>query len=166
MALKWTPERVGGFLRDLREIAANNNYLPEGTFEAFHAAHGSMAAVEVAVEKDKKIFLVHRTDERWNGWHIPGGYIQSQDESVEAACNRVAEREIGCRVRLKRILEVYKWKPGNHPYGYPTSIVCVCEPLSEIETSDSRKFFGRAPDHFLADCHRQFVEKYFDSGIN
>ena len=150
---EWTPERTKRFIEDLKDIAANNRFLPEGTFEAFHGAWGSFAAVEVLVEKDGRVFLVHRVDKHWNGWHIPGGYTHSMAESIEDACNRVATREFGCPVRFKRVLHVYKWKPGEHPYGFPTSIVCLCEPLGEIQETETARFFDHVPDGFLADCH-------------
>ncbi|MEK7195614.1 MAG: NUDIX hydrolase [Patescibacteria group bacterium] len=117
--------------------------------------------MEVLVEKDGKVFLVHRVDEHWNGWHIPGGYIPCNAQSIDDAYNRVVKRELGYKVHLKKILEVYKWKPGEHRYGFPTSIVCVCEPLGEIKETETARFFEHVPDGFLADCHRQFVDKYF-----
>lgn len=159
---EWTSERIARFREDLKDIGRNNHFLPDGTFKDFHGAHGSQTAVEVLVEKDDRVFLVHRVDEDWNGWHIPGGYIQSKAESIADACNRVAEREFGSAVRFKHMLHVYKWKPGEHPYGFPTSIVCLCEPLGKIQETETARFFDNAPDGFLAPCHKQFVELYFN----
>lgn len=54
-----------------------------------------MIAVDLAfISDDGRVFLTHRKDEFYEGWHIPGS-ILTTGESVKHAIKRVARKELG-----------------------------------------------------------------------
>jgi ADP-ribose pyrophosphatase YjhB (NUDIX family) len=165
----FTIEEEAELFRLLLKVAENNQFTPsQRTFEALHFASGSRTAVEVLItDGNGRVLLVDRHDELWDGWHVLGGYIPANAASISEACARVAKREVGQEVKFEFVLATYKWKPGEHPYGFPTSIVCVCtiSDPTKIATADTRRWFDAedvpAQKEFLAPCHHAFVDEFF-----
>lgn len=116
---------------------------------------------EVAIlnPNSSSILLDYRTDEFWNGWHIPGGRWQDPKLSVDQACNEVSKRELGVSVRFLKDVMFYKW--NDHPYGYPLSLVCLCDSPDQVSESDTRRFFTEVPDDMVPH-HGDFLQACFD----
>lgn len=113
-------------------------------------------AVEVLVTKNGKDFLLTlRNDEYWQGWHIPGGFMLAK-ESVEQACSRIAQKEIGIDVRLKRVKSVHTWE--DHPYASAISIICVCKPKGRPNNGN---FFTQIPKETISQ-HKSFLKNFLD----
>lgn len=111
-------------------------------------------AVEVLITNtDKDFLLIHRKDEHWNGWHIPGGFMLHK-ESIEKACNRLANKELGISVKFEKIITAYMWP--DHPYGSPISIVCKC---NTDQKSKAGKFFTEIPPNMVPH-HGSFVKQF------
>lgn len=53
----------------------------------------------------------------------------------------------------------YKW--GDHPYGYPLSLVCLCDSPDQIVENDTRRFFTEVPDNMVLH-HGDFLQACFD----
>lgn len=113
-------------------------------------------AVEVLITRnDKEFLLTKRNDKNWQGWHIPGGFMLAK-ERVEQACNRLAQKELGTRVKLKKVQNIYVWQ--NHPYANAISIICICEFKGKPKKG---KFFQEIPEDVIPQ-HKNFIENYFD----
>lgn len=113
-------------LRSLRATGAQSPHLPLEIWQAITALV-PVPAVEVLVTNDGRDFLLTmRQDEHWHGWHVPGGYVGC-GEPLSAACRRIAQRELGIDVELRRIINAFSWT--DHPYAQTVSIVCCCAPL-------------------------------------
>ncbi len=168
---EWTAEEMETLIRLLKKVKAQSGWWPHEP--ALRAAHGAMSAwaLELVVTKwegdyqhEQKILLACYEGgvmEFRGMWHIPGGYGTIVDESIEAACSRIAQREFGVNVDFIRTFErPYLWRPGEHPYGHPLSLYCLVSPKRVIRETPSRRFFGRdeLPDNLLP-VHRRFIEE-------
>lgn len=171
---KWTPEEIKTLTRLLEKVKADNGWWP--TEECMRAAHGAMSAwaPELVIVKTRRRFLRKRYDEIFlsvyegglkeyrNKWHIPGGYVSITDESIRAACSRIAPRELGVDVDFIHVFpQPYLWGSGEHPYGRPLSLYCLVRPKRKITETPSRRFFGRGelPDNLL-EVHRRFIDQF------
>lgn len=84
-----------------------------------------LIAVEVGITRaGGEILLTHRCDHHWNGWHLPGGFLGVR-ETLAAACNRIAQRELAIEVSLQRVVDTFCWP--DHPQGSVLSMVCQCK---------------------------------------
>lgn len=117
--------------------------------------------VEVAIlsQDSSAILLDHRVDEYWDGWHIPGGRWQNPKLDVNEACSKVSQRELGVGVRFLKDIMFHKW--DDHPYGYPLSLVCLCESQKEIPETETRRFFTEVPNGMVPH-HGDFLQATFD----
>jgi 8-oxo-dGTP diphosphatase len=69
----------------------------------------------VRVEKDGKLLLVQRGIDPWQGcWHMPAGYLEVDEEPVDAA-TREAFEETGLHVNIKDVLKIYTY--SDDPRG-------------------------------------------------
>jgi hypothetical protein len=108
-------------------------------------------SVEVIITKSGKDFLLtYRQDDDWNGWHIPGGFI-APGESIQKACERVAKRELGIRVKYHHLISAFSWP--DSPYGNDFSLICLC---STDQSSKVGKFFSEIPPDAVLH-HREFL---------
>lgn len=162
----FSPGEVAELIRLLEKVAANGFRWP--TEDSMRAAHGVVScwAPEIAVcrnndgEQEVLLALYDGGVEEFRGmWHIPGGYARWDEPNIQATCNRVARREIGVDVTFVFIADAYKWRGGEHPYGRPLSLYCVCELRAPVKESGKLRFFPRAalPEQ-LVGPHRRFLE--------
>jgi hypothetical protein len=117
----------------------------------------------VAIVKDGKLLLQYRTFEEWPapynkpGWYIPGGYV-FWPQSMKETCLTHIRKDLRGEYRRTSIefdlnsidinepvvIGAKKWMPGEHPFGCPISIICVCELTGgEIVETDWLKWSGR-----------------------
>jgi len=115
-------------------------------------------AVEVLLTNDGADFLLTmRQDEHWNGWHVPGGYVGC-GEPLSDACRRIAQRELGIDVQLRRILHAFNWI--DHPYAQTVSIVCCC---STSQTPKRGEFFREIPSPMVPN-HAEMLRHFLATG--
>jgi len=63
-------------------------------------------AVEILVERDGEVLLVHRLNEPGMGmWSLPGGFMDADEEPARAA-ERECREETGLEVEVTRLLDV------------------------------------------------------------
>ncbi|MGK7877535.1 MAG: NUDIX hydrolase [Xenococcaceae cyanobacterium] len=131
---------------------------PKMPFLVWQALHGlvPLPAVEVIISQTGKDFLLtYRQDEYWDGWHIPGGFVGC-GESIEGACNRIAQQELGIGVVFKRVITAYMWP--NHPYANTLSLVCWCVPCTPPKEGE---FFTEIPDKMVPH-HADFITAFLE----
>jgi ADP-ribose pyrophosphatase YjhB (NUDIX family) len=143
-------------VRLLEQLRAEGLGVPHMPFEVLRTFRGLVmqTAVEVLLTNAEGAFLLTwRSDDFWHGWHIPGGYV-APEETTEAACRRIARRELGVDVTLRKLAGAYTWT--DHPYASMISIVCQCD--CGQAPSDGR-YFAAIPDGVLPN-HRPFLEAF------
>jgi len=99
---------------------------------------------------DLEFILIHRQDEHWDGWHIPGG-IWRTHLTAEDACNALSRKELGTTSGVELLAHGMWEKWNDHPYGNPISHVCICRSLEVIEETESMRWFREIPDGMIAD---------------
>jgi ADP-ribose pyrophosphatase YjhB (NUDIX family) len=149
------PSQIDTLVKLLKQVKTEGLYppnLPEKVWNEI-ATLVPLPAVEVLIVKDSptRFLLTERHDKNWNGWHIPGGFILYK-ESLEDACHRIAQKELGVSVRLKKFVTIYAWK--NHPYGAPLSIICLCKTNQKPKDG---KFFEKIPNDIISH-HGDFIK--------
>lgn len=113
-----------------------------------------LPTVEILVTRNGRDFLLtERHDQYWNGWHIPGGFMLYK-ETVEGACQRLARKELGIKVVVNQVIDVYVWQ--DHAYGAPVSIVCLCS--ANREPKDGQ-FFTKIPKETIS-RHVKFLNNF------
>jgi ADP-ribose pyrophosphatase YjhB (NUDIX family) len=120
------PEELDRLVELLRRLRAGGLVPPHMPYLVWRAVADLVPqpAVEVVASRTGRDFLlVHRRDEHWDGWHLPGGFM-APGESIAGACNRVAEREVGVSVAFVRVVTAFAWP--HHPYAHAVSLVCHC----------------------------------------
>jgi hypothetical protein len=155
----WTPEETASLAASLKRVRDEKRFWPdEETFQLVHQIL-PVPATEVAVVSEKGLLLQYRDFAEWPvpynrpGWYIVGGYIPwgaSLRESCEFHLNkdlRSENKRAGTMMEPVTLSEpvvigTKKWMSGEHPFGCPVSIVCVCEvEAGEIVETDYLKWF-------------------------
>lgn len=165
----FTAEEKQTLCRLLKRVRMNGGYWPSEA--CMRAAHGAISAwaPELVITRTGKTteILLSRYDggvEKFKGmWHIPGGYASINDGTLEAACSRIAKRELGVDVTYVYTYgQPHFWTPREHPYGRPLSLYVIVYPSEEIAETRTRKFFvyNRLPKN-LVGVHRCFIGGYF-----
>ena len=100
------------------------NKLPTATFTYHHARPMLTADAVVLSEVDGKlrVLLVRRKNPPYQGcWALPGGYVNENEQALEAAKRELAEETNLTRVDLKPI--GFFDTPGRDPRGWTVSVV-------------------------------------------
>lgn len=143
-------ERLEVFKGALREVIANNGFIPDQ--ESFDLVQKIVPwpAVEVClVDHGGRLLLHYREFTEWpdewgkiSGWYLPGGYMKT-GKTMEEWC-RIHLKKDGVEADFHFLgtAGVLKWAPGEHPIGFPISILCVCLTTSEVRfrEGDEGKF--------------------------
>ena len=75
------------------------------------------------------ILLIRRKNPPFQGqWAMPGGFLETGMESVEACAVREAREETRLEVELDRLLGVWS-KPGRDPRGHTVTAVYRTRPI-------------------------------------
>ena len=130
----FTPKEVTELIRLLEKVAAAGYRWP--TEKCMRAGHEVVSywAPEIVITRPRNIHareillaIYEGGIEEFRGmWHIPGGYNIWDEISVQETCDRVALREIGVSAKLLCVIDAYKWREGEHPYGRPLCLSCLC----------------------------------------
>lgn len=146
----------------LRQITRRGHWIPEELFKPLHSVVSWWATELVILRKrggETGVLLARYEGEAFRGqWHIPGGYNR-WDETIDQTIKRVARRELpGVRVELVRQLGAIKWRAGEHPYGRPLSLFCLCSEYA-IRPTETLRFFplDRLPRPMVP-LHRRFLK--------
>jgi len=92
-----------------------------------HLMHRNPAlTVDAVVVKDKKILLIKRKREPYQGHYaLPGGFVE-YGETVEAAMRREVLEETGLVVKIKSLVGIYS-DPDRDPRGHVVSVVFAAD---------------------------------------
>ncbi|MCX6816017.1 MAG: NUDIX domain-containing protein [Candidatus Aenigmarchaeota archaeon] len=107
--------------------------------------------VDVVVKDKDGVILTKRAIEPWKGfWHLPGGMIFF-NEKIEDAVKRVAQDELGIRVKIEKLLghieylnEVRK-RRRNHSISIAFQVKPLSKTLKTNWQATDAKFFKTAP---------------------
>ena len=103
-------------------------------------------AVETLVEQNSQVLLVQRLNDPGKGlWSLPGGYMDSDESPIQAACRECRE-ETGLEVRVTQLLAVMQDR--EFPIGADIVIAYAAEVISgELHGGDDAgeaAFFPRS----------------------
>ena len=82
----------------------------------------------VILDRNKKIYLLHRNDKGFTQWELPGGKV-GQDETVEQTALRELNEELGVKVKIVRQLGRTAFLENETTHEYTWF-------LAEIESGD------------------------------
>lgn len=112
----------------------------------------------VITDSEGRILLMERGTEPYKGaWVLPGGLVDP-GETVEDACMREVEEEVGLKVRVVGPVGVYS-APGRDPRGSFVSMAFHAVVIGGVlrTTSEARAHRWIAPD--------EVVDMGFDHGL-
>jgi len=138
------------------------NWFPVKIFEKLHQVI-SLWAVELVITRQngQEILLTKYEGKYFKGqWHIPGGFAL-RDETLTQMVSRIGRQELGMAVKLVKLIEIYKWKPKEHPPGRALSIFYLCRSAEKIIETKTTKYYSVAElPRPMVPNHRRFVRKY------
>ncbi len=144
------------------------------------ATDGALEAIIRDPRNHQRVLLRYRSIERdeagnvkngqfFEGWHIPGGFIKPK-ESFRDMANRIGREDakVGLHI-IAGPIAVNKWMPGEHPVGFPISMVFVAEPIGEIIETETLKWFDGIPENLMDGParakHTAFLAHYWRSWL-
>lgn len=135
------PEKQEELARMLNHIAeTDRGFIPEPAYIPIHQIV-PWPTVEVGLLNNQGELLLHyRHFPEWpgkwsdtQGWYTPGGYILN-NETLEESCKRHLKKDgVSGDIEFIGTCGVIKFKPGQHPFSCPISILCICLPKGEIK---------------------------------
>ncbi|MBA3047722.1 NUDIX hydrolase [Patescibacteria group bacterium] len=119
--------------------------------------------VEVVIQSDKGVLLTKRSIEPLNGqWHIPGGTVL-KGERIEQAVKRVAEEELGVKIKIEKMIGIIEYTLENY-FSQPIGIAFLSKITSNnIHTDENSQefgFFKIIPNNTVRE-QRMFLSKHF-----
>jgi 8-oxo-dGTP diphosphatase len=83
-----------------------------------------------------EVVLIRRNKEPFKGlWALPGGHLNTEDVSLEAAAQREAQEETGLAIPLSLFEQVYTFEDFQDPRGkYLCLLYVLSEPLDSSAT--------------------------------
>lgn len=142
-------------------VQKEGSYLPEKAYFLIHRLV-CWGAVEVLITRNegKEFLLRYREDKWFRGWHIPGGYIKPT-ESIQEACNRMAQEDAGVdSVNGLKLVAVMKW--SDHPFSAPLCLLLTCEPNEKVVERNDLKFFSDVPEPMIHRNHILYLQTYLE----
>lgn len=139
---------------------------PEAIFQALHGKMSAWAPEIVAYHPGnlKREVLLARYDggvpKFKDKWQLPGGYNRWEESDIATTMSRVWHREVGAdRINVQSVLDVYKWKEGEHDYGRPLSVFMLATTVQPIEQTDRLQYFplDSLPEDIVTP-HGQFLK--------
>jgi 8-oxo-dGTP diphosphatase len=111
-------------------------------------------------DADDRILLMERGTHPFKGaWVLPGGLVDP-GETVEEACIREVEEELGLKVRIVRLIGIYS-TPGRDPRGAFVSIAFHARiaggEIVPTEEAPAHRWLGPAEDLELGFDHARIV---------
>ena len=88
--------------------------------------------------EDGEILLIRRSNPPFQGqWALPGGFIDTDRESIEECAVREAREETHLEVELDRLLGVWS-KPGRDPRGHTVTCVYLTKPVPVSKKDEAK----------------------------
>ncbi len=120
---------------------------PRPVFEAWCQVFGTIP-VEVVVMRaggnGPEVFLLHRADKFFTGWHLPG-CVHLPSESVTTTLERVLETEVEMPVTKPEFFDWFERLGGSHygqsPRGHELSLVYLVKLSGDVKEGAAAKFF-------------------------
>jgi 8-oxo-dGTP diphosphatase len=82
--------------------------------------------VDAVILKDRKIVLIKRRSDPYQGQYaLPGGFVE-YGETVEAALRREVFEETGLTINIRSLVGVYS-DPGRDPRGHVVSVAFAAD---------------------------------------
>lgn len=126
--------------------------------EAWYAVQRAFALsyIELAIVRHNpvsrrvEILLAHRSDEVWNGWHIPGGIWRTRQTRDECVASIIQSEDLKGDSDVKFLAQGVWEKWHDHPYGTPVvhSVILRGENITETQT---RRWFDSVPEGIIND---------------
>lgn len=177
---QWTQADRDFLTAALERVKTENRFWPEQVHHNLINGIIPWAATEVAVVKDGKLLLQYRLFDEWPapynkpGWYIPGGYCFWPEDLKKMCLTHILKDLKGeykrtgveCDLDAIQIAEpvvvaIKKWMPGDHPFGCPISMICVCEFFAgDIVETDCLKWSDRTIATSVP-WHRSFQDAVF-----
>jgi ADP-ribose pyrophosphatase YjhB (NUDIX family) len=165
MAEAWTRQEMEELKRLLLKVRQNNGFWPDE--DTMRVAHGTVSywAPELVIVEKNEILLAQYDggiQEFQGQWHLPGGYNKWHEMDIQATCTAIAKRELKTDVTFHGVVNVYKWKTGEHPYGHPLSVYAKCSSKSPIVETAKIRFFPL--EHLpvgIIDPHDAFIKEFY-----
>ncbi len=122
-------------------------------------------AVDVIIEEKRRIVLVKRKNEPFEGmWALPGGFVREGEETKKAAEREVKE-ETNLKVNEKELVDVFS-DPSRDPRGHVVSITYFAKEVKGnlYPSSDAEevKFFELNDLPNLAFDHNKIIKYYIN----
>ncbi len=118
--------------------------------------------VDLVIRTEQGTLLIVRDSGGWVGqWHLPGGTIFYR-ERIADAIERIAEEEVGIKVKVEKFLEHIEFlsEEKERGYGYSISLVYLCAPVEPIpDKTDKYTFFKTLPDNIVSE-HKEVISRY------
>jgi 8-oxo-dGTP diphosphatase len=150
-------QRLSDLLRKLALAGLGVPRMPRIAFESLKGVVVQPAVELLVTSTGRDVLLTRRDDEYWSGFHIPGGFVGC-GETLQMACTRVANAELGVSASMERLVGHYTWP--DHPYASALSLLCLCR----VEQPPRHgQYFDRLPSDILAG-HRQLLEEFWPVG--
>ena len=148
-------------------VSRDKGFIPDSAYPLIHKLV-PWPAVEVLIYDDNGRFaLTYRDDTHFKGWHIPGGYLKV-NESYGEACDRIVRKEkVALGVAELKLIASHTWLAGEHPYGYPVSMVIACRATDETVERDGLRWFLEIPPDVIIQQHPKFLtyfKEWFKNG--
>jgi ADP-ribose pyrophosphatase YjhB (NUDIX family) len=100
-----------------------------------------------------EVVLIQRNKEPFKGlWALPGGHLNTEDVSLEAAAQREAQEETGLAIPLSLFEQVYTFEDFQDPRGkYLCLLYVLSEPLRSSATIQAGGDVSRVQWHSVDD---------------
>lgn len=119
--------------------------------------------LDLVIRSPKGALLTKRAIAPAKGfWHLPGGSILFK-ESVEAAVQRICERELGTKAAALKFLQFIEYYKYNSTFGHTLSLVFEVKPQGKIKLNDEASafdYFKIAPPKTLREVSN-FLKKIY-----
>jgi ADP-ribose pyrophosphatase YjhB (NUDIX family) len=122
--------------------------------------------VDLIIKNEQGVLLTLRQANGWVGqWHLPGGTIYL-GEKVQDAIDRVAEEELGIKLKVEKLLNFmeYPSEKKERGYGQSISLAFLCTPLSSDIKIDNQVakygFFKTLPEKTIEEQAKFLTENF------
>ena len=96
------------------------------TYLRLRYGHFGIGLAALIQDERGRVLLVHRTYSRDEPWSLPGGWLESSDDTIDRALERELQEETGLRVRVGPVLIV-------EPAGFALVMLLQVELLDAID---------------------------------
>lgn len=137
----------------------DGGFIPDAAYRPFHKSV-PWPAVEVLMYDDAERFLLKYRNDDFVGWHIPGGFMKP-NETYQAACDRNVRKDNICTgVNGLKLISSHVWTNGEHPFGFPISLVVACKAAGEVIERNDLKWFSEIPTDIIPQVHPQLLKHF------